>query len=238
MNKIRNLTATSFEDDDYEDTQRWLLPYADFITLLFSVFVVMYSVSNVQEIKFKALSDSLAIALNSKEVEKIPEADIKKVTQTNSLDSNIVSIEDALQIELNDLILQDKVRIIHEQNWVSVEINDSLIFKSGQVELEPEFVDELKHISEILVKYPNTVQVEGHTDNQKVTITNHFPSNWELSAARASGVVRCLIENGVPSSRLEAVGLAENHPIDTNETPEGRFHNRRVSLKILAKTPL
>lgn len=296
MNPLHNYQSLYHEDTEVEDTQRWLLPYADLITLLFAVFVVMYAISNVHESKLKSLSESLAIALNTqitkseKKVSREPEIVIKQDPVTDSQpslekdapqelavkmnqqsdfsesfsmnlnedltedftknltknlnedlnldpnkDPNLLKMEEALKAELSDFIAQDKVKIIRQADWMSVEINDSLIFKSGQADLAPSFANELKYLSTIFMKYNNTIQVEGHTDNLKLKGTGAFPSNWELSAARASSVVRCLIENGIASSRLEVVGLADNHPIASNDTALGRYHNRRVTLKILAQ---
>ena len=94
---------------------------------------------------------------------------------------------------------------------------------------------DLRQISDVLKKYPNMIQVEGHTDNNKIN-SGLYPSNWELSSARASSVVRALIANGVQESQLTAIGYAANQPIESNKTEEGRYRNRRVTIKILGNT--
>ena len=224
-------------DEDENDTDRWLLPYADFITLLLAVFVVMYSVSNVEESKFKSLSESLSIALNGKnsEMNKM----MLETEKANALiglvkqkEGQMVEISAKLQNDLAPLITQNKIKIMKIKDGISIVINDSLLFKSGQAQIDFGFEKDLNQISEILKKYPNQIQVEGHTDNNRIQ-TGLYPSNWELSSARASSVVRFLIAGGVPEQQLTAIGYAANQPIESNQSEEGRYRNRRVTIKIM-----
>ena len=227
-------------DDDADDTNRWLLPYADFITLLFAVFVVMYSISNVEESKFKSLSDSLTIALNVKNSEnKNIIFDSQKTNSPIELNINkedhLLEIGQQLQNDLAPLVADKKIKITKIKEGIVITINDSLLFKSGQAQIDPNFDMDLRQISDVLKKYPNMIQVEGHTDNNKIN-SGLYPSNWELSSARASSVVRALIANGVQESQLTAIGYAANQPIESNKTEEGRYRNRRVTIKILGNT--
>ena len=227
-------------DDDADDTNRWLLPYADFITLLFAVFVVMYSISNVEESKFKSLSDSLSIALNVKNAEnKNIIFDSQKTNSPIELNINkedhLLEIGQQLQNDLAPLVADKKIKITKIKEGIVITINDSLLFKSGQAQIDPNFDMDLRQISDVLKKYPNMIQVEGHTDNNKIN-SGLYPSNWELSSARASSVVRALIANGVQESQLTAIGYAANQPIESNKTEEGRYRNRRVTIKILGNT--
>lgn len=227
-------------DDEDDDANRWLLPYADFITLLLAVFVVMYSVSNVEESKFKSLSESLSIALNVKNTESknnnfISDKTNSMIEQIHTRESQIAEINHALQNDLAPLIAQNKIKIIKLKDGISIVINDSFLFKSGQAQIDPNFEKDLTQISEILKKYPNQIQVEGHTDNDRIQ-TGMYPSNWELSSARASSVVRAFITNGVQESQLTAIGYAANQPIESNNSEEGRYRNRRVAIKILGGT--
>ena len=227
-------------DDDADDTNRWLLPYADFITLLFAVFVVMYSISNVEESKFKSLSDSLSIALNVKNAEnKNIIFDSQKTNSPIELNINkedhLLEIGQQLQNDLAPLVADKKIKITKITEGIVITINDSLLFKSGQAQIDPNFDMDLRQISDVLKKYPNMIQVEGHTDNNKIN-SGLYPSNWELSSARASSVVRALIANGVQESQLTAIGYAANQPIESNKTEEGRYRNRRVTIKILGNT--
>ena len=225
-------------DDEEDDTNRWLLPYADFITLLLAVFVVMYSVSNVEESKFKSLSESLSIALNVKNTESknnnfISDKTNSMIEQIHTRESQISEINTTLQNDLAPLIAQNKIKIVKVRDGISIVINDSFLFKSGQAQIDPTFEKDLLQISDILKKYPNQIQVEGHTDNNRIN-TGMYPSNWELSSARASSVVRAFISYGVQESQLTAIGYAANQPIESNNSEEGRYRNRRVAIKILA----
>jgi chemotaxis protein MotB len=227
----------SIEDDEDDDTSRWLLPYADFITLLLAVFVVMYSVSNVEESKFKSLSESLSIALNVKNNESksnnlISEKTNSMIEQLHTMESQIAEINNTLQNDLAPLIAQNKIKIIKVKDGITIVINDSFLFRSGQAQIDPTFEKDLLQISDILKKYPNQIQIEGHTDNNRIN-TGMYPSNWELSSARASSVVRAFVTNGVPESQLTAIGHASNQPIESNNSEEGRYRNRRVAIKIL-----
>jgi chemotaxis protein MotB len=227
-------------DDEDDDANRWLLPYADFITLLLAVFVVMYSVSNVEESKFKSLSESLSIALNVKNTESknnnfISDKTNSMIEQIHTRESQIAEINATLQNDLAPLIAQNKIKIIKLRDGISIVINDSFLFKSGQAQIDPTFEKDLLQISDILKKYPNQIQVEGHTDNNRIN-TGMYPSNWELSSARASSVVRAFITNGVQESQLTAIGYAANQPIESNNSEEGRYRNRRVAIKILGGT--
>jgi len=227
-------------DDEEDDANRWLLPYADFITLLLAVFVVMYSVSNVEESKFKSLSESLSIALNVKNTESknnnfISDKTNSMIEQIHTRESQIAEINNTLQNDLAPLIAQNKIKIIKVRDGISIVINDSFLFKSGQAQIDPSFEKDLLQISDILKKYPNQIQVEGHTDNNRIN-TGMYPSNWELSSARASSVVRAFITNGVQESQLTAIGYAANQPIESNNSEEGRYRNRRVAIKILGGT--
>jgi chemotaxis protein MotB len=232
--------SNPIEDDDEDDTNRWLLPYADFITLLLAVFVVMYSVSNVEESKFKSLSESLSIALNVKNTESknnnfISDKTNSMIEQIHTRESQIAEINNTLQNDLTPLIAQNKIKILEVKDGITIVINDSFLFKSGQAQIDPTFEKDLLQISDILKKYPNKIQVEGHTDNNRIS-TGMYPSNWELSSARASSVVRAFITNGVQESQLTAIGYAANQPIESNNSEEGRYRNRRVAIKILGGT--
>ena len=117
---------------------------------------------------------------------------------------------------------------------VAVEINSSALFASAEAELEPVALPALESIARVLAPLPNDIQVEGHTDNTPIA-TPRFPSNWELSSARASRVVRLFNDHAVASVRLVAVGYADTRNISPNTTPEGRAQNRRITVMILPR---
>jgi chemotaxis protein MotB len=119
---------------------------------------------------------------------------------------------------------------------VSVEINASVLFDPGDARLQPQSVTALRSLAAVLKDDRHQIQVEGHTDNAPIA-TAQFPSNWELSATRASSVVRLFVEAGVPQQRLSAVGFADNEPVAPNDSPQGRARNRRVAVTILSNLP-
>ncbi|WP_273432241.1 flagellar motor protein MotD [Chitinibacter tainanensis] len=238
--------------EEHENHERWLVSYADFITLLFAFFVVMYAISSVNEGKYKVLSTSLIDAFKQPKTsaelirldnQPVPGAPQKLIVipaptvQPNAgkfeeQTKKMQGIAGDLQQSLGTLIDQGKVRVTQSKRGIAVEISDSILFDTGRAELAPEAVDALLAIAERIKNTDNLIQVEGHTDNQP--IRGIFPSNWELSAARAASVVRLFEAAGVASQRMVAVGYAEFRPIGPNDRVEGRARNRRVTLNILA----
>ncbi len=243
--------------EEHENLERWLVSYADFITLLFAFFVVMYAISSINEGKYRVLSDTLVEAFNKQKIELEPVVEERPVAQESpqavidpiapiapgssviemleetARDNMLGQIADDFEVAMQPLIESDLIDINREDLWVEVEINTSLLFKSGNAELEDEAIPTLSKIAAILKRYPNYVQVEGFTDNLPIS-TYLFPSNWELSAGRAASVVHVFMNNGVPPERMAAIGYGEYRPIADNATPQGRRKNRRVVLVILA----
>ena len=117
---------------------------------------------------------------------------------------------------------------------ISIEINASLLFDPAQAVLNQESMQVLTAVARVLATDNHQVQIEGHTDNLPIA-SPVFPSNWELSSARASSVTRLFVDNGVAPQRIVVIGYADNRPVDTNDTPEGRARNRRVTVMILAE---
>jgi chemotaxis protein MotB len=142
---------------------------------------------------------------------------------------------------LAPLVKSGQVSITQTERGIVLEINASVLFDSGEAVLHGESEKSLTKVAEVLVQGDHAIEVEGHTDDVTIS-TPLFPSNWELSSARASSVVRLFIQHGVAAARLTALGSAANHPVAPNDTPEGRARNRRVTVTILAsageKTPL
>jgi chemotaxis protein MotB len=129
-----------------------------------------------------------------------------------------------------------QVRITQNSLGITVEINASVLFSPGQAKLAESSSLTLQAVAYVIKGHEHEIHVEGHTDNLPIH-TESFPSNWELSAARASSVIRLFVENGVEAHRLTAIGYGENRPLETNETPEGRKRNRRVTIMILSTNP-
>ena len=249
--------------EEHENLERWLVSYADFITLLFAFFVVMYSISSVNEGKYRVLSDSLVNAFKTIPTATTPIAPALRIdaSQGSSSSSQALALKQTIFVRKPDpaiearqkqqkekmkgvaedllkamepLVKEGQVKVSQSVHGIAIEINASVLFASGQATLEPGSIKALRAVGGVLAKVPNDIQVEGFTDNTPIN-TSAFPSNWELSTARASSVVRLLAESGAPTERLVAAGYGEFRPIDTNSTQEGRARNRRVTVMILSE---
>ncbi len=246
--------------EEPENHERWLVSYADFITLLFAFFVVMYSISSVNNNKYETLSEALDEAFHpnqkeNKTLEPIQVGYTPTVIQPIILDHPTTE-EELKRQQLSDEILQERrrlkrvsedlesvlqpyieedlVAIKRNDFWVELEMNSELLFSSGEAELSQKAVPILRKVAEVIRLLPNVINVEGHTDDVPID-TVEFPSNWDLSSARATSVVRELINGSIPPSRLSAVGYGEFHPIADNNTTNGRFKNRRVVLVLMSQ---
>ncbi len=246
--------------EEPENHERWLVSYADFITLLFAFFVVMYSISAVNEGKYRVLSDSISAAfdpsraglpikLSSPLRPPVLERDMmaremSPVSRNNQYPNapsgpqpseedrlNLSRISNQVERSLAPLIDEDLIRVKNNDLWVEIEIKSSILFKSGRAGLSRQARPVLQKIAGILAKFSNYIQVEGFTDNVPIR-TPTYPSNWELSAARAASVVHLFTQSGIPPKHLSAIGYAEYKPIASNKTAEGRQKNRRINIII------
>jgi chemotaxis protein MotB len=141
-------------------------------------------------------------------------------------------VADEIEKALAPLVAAEMIAVRRESTWVEVEIRTDILFASGVAELSAGALPPLNILAETLARYPNPVRVEGHTDNRPIN-TPTFPSNWELSAARAASVVHLFAKGGVHPARLAVIGLGEFRPAQSNDTVEGRNANRRVLIVIL-----
>lgn len=244
-------------EEEPENHERWLVSYADFITLLFAFFVVMYSVSSVNEGKYKVLSETLEGVFNAtqksimpvqvgQETAAPPKSDQVTVQPFDSTDKTpagvsetenpkaLSEIANQFYHKLEGLISDGLVSVNENEDWIELSLRNSLLFSSGDAVPVDQAFPLLDNISAVLKPYPNAVVVEGFTDNVPIR-GSVYPSNWELSSARASAVVRLLIFGGIAPERLAAVGYGEFQPLARNDTPEGRQRNRRVVLLISKK---
>jgi chemotaxis protein MotB len=238
------------EESDHHD--RWLVSYADFITLLFAFFVVMYAISSVNQGKYRVLSNALGSAFGTSRIflnetepllpQRMPQRLLRR-PHANPQEGilrrereQMTGMARDLLKALAPLVKQGKVRVTESNRGITIEISDSILFPPGEAKLSSESTDVLKAIAQVLQLDSHAIQVEGHTDNMPIN-KGQFPSNWELSAVRASGVVRLFVESGVAESRLVAVGHGSNQPVASNDTAEGRMRNRRVQVMILAGVP-
>jgi chemotaxis protein MotB len=234
------------ESESHENHERWLISYADFITLLFAFFVVMYAVSVVNVGKYKVLSDALGDAFGGRgaatkvntsiDVEPLPLANIiahKRAEAAKRDRERLDLLARRLNSVLAPMIEAGRVRVTRTARGVTVEINASVLFDAGDAGLTGNARETLGTVAALLKDDTHAIEVEGHTDTTPIA-NAAFPSNWELSAVRASTVVRLFIENGVAERRLAAVGRGANQPIASNDDPIGRARNRRVAVTILS----
>lgn len=270
--------------EDVNNHDRWMVSYADFITLLFAFFVVMYSVSSVNEGKYKSLTHSLGTAFsNNSNQENVlepvqietpftavqpilpdtptvtfkpipldsPAATFKPIPLENQTTAEVEKkrelseeilkerkqlnrVSDQLEHALEPFIDDKLVSVKRNDYWIELEMNSELLFLSGEAALSKKAQPALKKIAEVINPLPNAINVEGHTDN--IPIGNlKFPSNWDLSSARATSVVQELVNEGINPTRLSAIGYGEFHPIGDNTIDEGRFKNRRVTLVLMSQ---
>jgi len=242
--------------EESANLDRWLVSYADFITLLFAFFVVMYALSSVNEGKYRVLSDTLNQVFKSTSATSDPNkpADAsldKSPVSENSVfvdlpipehDNNptppenpeLESLSEEISQAVQPLIDDDLINIKKTDFWLEIDIKSSVLFNSGDARLSRDAEDILSSIAILLSSYPNDVQVEGFTDNVPIR-TKRFPSNWELSSSRAHSVVHLFEQEGIDPKRLQAIGYGEYRPLEDNGTKEGRNANRRVNLVILGQ---
>lgn len=246
---IRRRSSRKPYEEEPEHHDRWLVSYADFITLLFAFFVVMYAISSVNTGKYRVLSSSLIQAFTNgssaviiREQREMPPAKTLPPIQKRNGEAlqqerdHMTRIARDILTVLAPLIDQGKVRVTQTDLGVKVEINASVLFAPGDAKLTHESSEALTAVAAVLKDDVRAIQVEGHTDS--VPIRNAmFASNWELSAVRAGSVVRLFVENGIAEKRLTAVGKGATQPVADNDTAEGRLRNRRVAVIILSALP-
>lgn len=246
--------ARKKHDEEPENHERWLVSYADFMTLLFAFFVVMYAVSSVNEGKYRVLSNALGSAFGQQHigapalphVQPLPPLPLRSLQQRGAKPhpsealrrekERMTTMARSLLDALAPLVREGKVRVTQSSRGISVEINASVLFASGEAKLGTNSSQALQAVAAVLKDDNHAIQVEGHTDTTPIN-TPLFASNWELSAVRASSVVRLFIENGISSQRLSAVGYGDTRPVGSNDNAEGRLRNRRVEVMVLSGLP-
>ncbi len=216
--------------------ERWLITYADLITLLLVFFVVMYSISKADEAKFAKLNASLQRAFNVVVLEGYDPTALSGQpggASGNSVIDDFIAIRNDLgQLAISRLPATGlDVRVNRE--GILITISGALLFPSGRADLRPESLPVLDRIAQHLRRIPNEVRVSGHTDNIPPD-SPIYPTNWELSTARAIAVARYFSEAwGIAPARLAAVGYGEYRPVADNSTRDGRMRNRRVEIQIV-----
>ncbi|MFA6498899.1 MAG: flagellar motor protein MotB [Desulfurivibrionaceae bacterium] len=237
--------------------ERWLVSYADFITLLFAVFVMLYAMSIVDQKKMEEVQASIQSSfsgpqtltpalkvIGNKDFGLIPEAVEQPVPSQSQAQDEAAAAAEAQEFSEIKKEVQDNLQGYGAKNEVQLTINERGLvislkeagfFPSGTAQVQPGALPLLDKIASSISRYDNTLRIEGHTDNVAIN-SPAFPSNWELSTARANSIVHYLIEkHGFKGAKLSVTGYGEYRPIANNATEEGRKLNRRVDIVMLSK---
>jgi chemotaxis protein MotB len=238
---------------EHENHERWLVSYADFITLMFAFFVVMFASSQTDKARAQRVSDSVKEALSKggamSAVHEIlggtvdekgkgnaqmkgPGGSEKAVTPRTELAELLPSLQ-YLNKELQSEIDKGKIEMHLEPRGLVLSLRQATFFPSGADAIDPKTYPIVEKIAQTIRELPNSVRLEGHTDSVPIH-TARFRSNWELSANRSIGVMELLSDQfKIPQQRMAIAGYADTAPLDSNDTAEGRAHNRRVDIVIL-----
>jgi chemotaxis protein MotB len=231
---------------------RWLISYADFITLLFGLFVVLYAFARADQKKqvqivqsidsaFKsmgAFSDSSPSAGAQGGGQSAHAAMAESLLTPLQVKSDLNRIRHDLSLSLAKQIASHSISLEMGRDGLVISLREAGFFDSGSASPKPEVLPTLRQIAERLSTTPYDLRIEGHTDDVPVHNPD-FDSNWELSAARATHIARLFLEmNAVSPDRLSAAGYAEFHPVASNDTAEGRAENRRVDLVVMPRTKI
>jgi len=234
--------------------ERWLISYADFITLLFAVFVMLYAMSIVDMQKVDEIKASIRSSFSGEQIAPPPPRVIepkdfgllsepldqpalsKAQTEVSAAEAKAFSrIKDGLDESLQYLGAGKDVQVTLNERGMVVSLKEGGFFPSGAARLQPGALPLLDRIAKSISLYDGVIRIEGHTDNLPIS-SPAFPSNWELSTARASGIVHYLIaRQGFKGEKLSVAGFAEFRPIADNATQEGRRLNRRVDIVMLSR---
>ncbi|WP_318507802.1 OmpA family protein [Bacillus sp. T3] len=250
--------------EDHEEEhidESWLIPYADLLTLLLALFIVLFSMRSEDVQKSNAMFDSLNNALNTINIfdsssgGQEPGNPNPKSTDTNTEDlkklesqeppagtspvmdkdeQNLQELLSELQAHINQNGLQQEITLTDISEGIQITMKDRIVFDSGSDHIKDNFLPNLGGITRILARIDNSITIEGHTDNKPIHNSN-FTSNWELSGARASSVLHYLQNNGISPNRLRFIGYGEYKPVAPNDSDKNRESNRRVNIIVLRK---
>jgi chemotaxis protein MotB len=254
--------------EEHANHERWLVSYADFITLLFAFFVVLYSSAQVDKRRVGQLALAIQVAFqqmgifqvsNSKpallDTEPMPFSDVQIVENAernqaigrlvNSPQGDLTNapvrevmtnLQGQLESALAPEIKKHTITVTPTREGIVVSLKEAGFFDSGSATVRPDALPTIAHFIDVIRPFPVHIRIEGHTDNVPIH-TARFDSNWELSTARATEMIKLFIANyGIAPDRLSASGYGEYYPVASNATPEGRAQNRRVDLVLLNPT--
>lgn len=233
------------EEETVEGAPMWYLSFADMMTNMFVFFALLVAIGTVEQEKFKKVAESLRSAFGTEEKgeggtfrqldlihgqTKIDQTSIHAVDEIGALVNKEVNniLTDVKQF-VSSHKLASKISAHSDERGAVITISDVVLFPQGEARITPEGIKIIKQIFEMLKDFDYEVKIEGHTDNSPIK-TERFPSNWELSASRASDVARMLVESGFPPNKLAVEGFAQYRPKVPNDTDEHRAMNRRIEV--------
>lgn len=242
----------------HENHERWLVSYADFITLLFAFFVVMFATSQADKGKAEQVSESVKNAFSEGRMKAVVAAvlggTVTDKGQGNAMmhgpggatkaadskkDRPLVELMPSyklLSTELRPEIESGRIQLSMESRGLTISFKQAALFPSGEDVIAPDALESIDKVAEAINKLPNPVRLEGHTDSMPIH-TARFRNNWDLSAARSIALLELLTTQfHVPQDRLSIGGYADTAPVDSNDTEAGRARNRRVDIVILNQT--
>lgn len=208
---------------------RWVVSYADFVTMLLALFMVMYAVTSIDNQKLTAFQNKIEKTFGSKEF-------IENVTkyQANT-QANLASNAAIEKLFKENISQSDLIKLLKGDKGLIIRVNNTLLFDAGSANVKPEAEKTLTEIVKVLTKIDNPVIIEGHTDATPIKNVK-YPSNWELSTTRATNIISYMIKKGgISPKRLCAVGYGEYMPVSDNTSISGRMLNRRVDIIVLEK---
>lgn len=227
-------------EEEHENLERWLITYADLITLLLAFFIMMYTFSKQDTQKYQELTGHLkaiftghsgitgkgngtsqTLADIQSHLDMIQNGDVKR------------QLEDEIKGMMNNKAMQKNISVLSDERGIVIRILDKAFFDEGRADLKERARKALGRIMPVMRKVDNHIRIEGHTDDVPIK-TSEFKSNWELSVRRATEVVRYFVEkHDFPPQRISAVGYAEYRPIVANDTPDNRAMNRRIEIILM-----
>ncbi|SET80397.1 chemotaxis protein MotB [Oceanobacillus limi] len=236
---------------------KWMVTYSDMVTLILVFFILLFSMSQIDLVKFQAVSESFQnqqifdfypspVPMDNPTDDSSHEESIKltdgheKPVLVDERDDEVASEEDSLsnlmddvESYLNQNELNNVISASRTERGVVLVLQDSILFDSGEAEILPTALPFLNKVGTLLTEIPNQIKVEGHTDTVPMS-SYRYPSNWELSGARASSVVRHLVnENNISEERFSIAGYGDTRPVVSNDSDQNRSKNRRVEIVIL-----
>jgi chemotaxis protein MotB len=227
----KKIKVDAFEESPFSEggeKDRYLITYADLITLLLGLFILLYTASNLDAQKYEKMVNAIGNVFGgtTQTIKVIPDSEIPITPPLGNLKSDINSL-----IEKNNYT--SSIKLEENSRGVTIHILEDIVFPSGSAELKKSSKIVLQQLAAIIKKLPNDIRIEGHTDNVPIS-TAQFPSNWHLSVSRALSTAYYLMtEQGLDPEKLSIVGFSEYKPLDSNENLSGRATNRRVDIIII-----